>query len=323
MTHSDAGPDATGQGLFAFGFGYCAAEIAQRAAAAGWRVGGTARDPGAKGGAPNHSLSFRDGSTDLNRGVRRKADPSVGVEPLVAFGPDAPPVDWSVALEGFTHLLLSIPPGEVGDPALNAAGPAIAASPTIRWIGYLSTTGVYGDCGGAWVDEETPPRPSRLRSQRRVTAEEGWRALGAEAGKTVEIFRLGGIYGPGRTPFAAIRRGEAKRIHLPGRLFGRIHRDDVAAAVLAAMAAPVANRIVNLVDDCPVEPQAVTAYACALLGITPPPLVAYEAADLSPMARSFYEDDRRVRNAKLKAELLPRLYAPTFVEGLRALVESE
>jgi nucleoside-diphosphate-sugar epimerase len=216
-----------------------------------------------------------------------------------------------------------VPPGQDGaDPILARFGAAIAAAPSLRWIGYLSTTGVYGDRGGGWVDETTPPAPGADRSRRRLAAEQAW--IAAAAGRPLDILRVAGIYGPGRAPFADLRAGRARRIDKPGHAFGRIHRDDIVAATLAAMARPPAagTRILHLSDDLPAEPQAVIAEAARLIGLPLPPLTPFDAAwaAMSPMGRSFWAEDRKVANQRTKAALGLAWRYPTYREGLRAIL---
>jgi nucleoside-diphosphate-sugar epimerase len=224
-----------------------------------------------------------------------------------------------------THALSTVPPDEAGDPILHRFGPAIAAAPALRWIGYLSTTGVYGDRGGAWVDEATEPAPGADRSRRRLAAEQAWRQ--AAAGRALDIFRLAGIYGPGRSAFDDLRAGRARRIDRPGHSFGRIHRDDIVAAVLAAMAQdrPAGPRILNLSDDEPAESAAVIAEAARLLGQDPPPLVPFDQAwaTMSPMARSFWAEDRKVGSEATKAALGIAWRYPSYREGLRAILAED
>ncbi|WP_431268237.1 SDR family NAD(P)-dependent oxidoreductase [Dankookia sp. P2] len=202
---------------------------------------------------------------------------------------------------------------------------AIRAAPALRWIGYLSTTGVYGDRGGAEVDEATPPAPGQPRSQRRLDAERQWAALAA--GRALDIFRTGGIYGPGRSAFDDLRAGTARRTLKPGHLFGRIHRDDIALAVIAAMEQdrPPGARVLHLVDDEPAESAVVVEEAARLLGIAPPPAVSFEQAlpGLSAMARSFWSENRRVANAVTKAALDIAWRYPTYREGLAAILAEE
>jgi nucleoside-diphosphate-sugar epimerase len=216
-----------------------------------------------------------------------------------------------------------VPPDEIGDPVLDCHGAAVAAIAGLRWVGYLSTTGVYGDCGGAWVDEATEPRPAGERGRRRLQAEEGWLALHRSAHLPLHIFRLAGIYGPGRSPLDAVRAGTARRIDKPGHVFSRIHVDDLAAVLRASMARPDPGAIYNLCDDAPAAPGEVIAHAAALLGVAPPPIVEFAAATLSPMARSFYDDNKRVCNRRIKTALGVTLRYPSYREGLAAILAEE
>jgi nucleoside-diphosphate-sugar epimerase len=219
-------------------------------------------------------------------------------------------------------VLVSIPPqDESGDPALrHFAGDIAAAKP--KALVYLSTVGVYGDHGGAWVDEESACRPVSGRSRMRLDAEAAWRRFAKESSVPVAIIRLAGIYGPGRGPFEKIRRGTARRIVKSGQVFNRIHVDDIAAIVEAAFDRR-ADGIFNGVDDEPAPPEDVLAYAADLLGLLPPPEVPFEEAELSPMARSFYAESKRVRNGKIKRELGVHLAYPTYREGLKAVLAAE
>lgn len=280
--------------LLVFGLGYCGAAVARNAGTAGWAVRGTRRvlDPGARDGDRIEVLAFD------------------------AAGP---------ALMDATHLLATAPPEDAGDPALARYAAAIAAAPRLRWIGYLSSTGVYGDRAGAWVDEDTPPEPGSERSRRRLAAEQQWRAFADRV--PVDIFRVAGIYGPGRSPFEAIRNGTARRVDKPGHWFGRIHRDDIATAVLAAMqqARAAGARVLNLADDLPAENAAVVEEAARLLGVPPPPLIPFPqaAATMSETGRSFWAEHRRVASAKTKAALGIAWRYPTYREGLRAILLQE
>jgi dTDP-4-dehydrorhamnose reductase len=216
-------------------------------------------------------------------------------------------------------LLASIPPGADGDPALTAFGPSIASAPHLSWIGYLSTVGVYGDRGGAWVDETSPCLPLGRRSRQRLDAEEAWLALGRLSGKPVHVFRLAGIYGPGRNALAQLAAGTARRIVKPGQVFNRIHVEDIAAVLAASMRQPRPGAIYNVSDSEPAPPQDVVTYAAALAGIEPPPAIAHDEASLSPMAASFYAESKRVSNRLLREELGVTLRYPSYREGLRAL----
>ena len=226
------------------------------------------------------------------------------------------------ALATATHLVATAAPGEHGDPVLHRWRAAIAQAP-LRWLGYLSTTGVYGNRDGGWVDEQTPPAPNSDRSGRRLAAEMAWSV--AREGRALDIFRLAGIYGPGRSAIDDLRRGEARRVSKPGHLFGRIHRDDIAGAVLAAILqdVPPGVRVFNLSDDEPAANADVVAEAARLLGIEPPPLAPFAEAikTMSPMARSFWADDRKVASAVTQQVLGRRWLYPSYREGLRAILE--
>ncbi|MGO4524114.1 SDR family oxidoreductase [Microvirga sp. 2MCAF35] len=219
-------------------------------------------------------------------------------------------------------ILVSVPPSGETDPVLEHFSQAIASAPNLRWVGYLSTVGVYGNADGGWVDETTPPNPATTRSRQRIAAEREWLALGESAPFSVQIFRLAGIYGPGRNALVKVADGTAKRIVKPGQVFNRIHTADIAQVLMASMERPSRNAIYNVADDEPGPPQDVIAYAAELLGRAPPPEVPFEDADQTPMARAFYADNKRVRNARIKTELGVALRYPTYREGLRALFES-
>ena len=274
-----------------FGLGYTGAEIARRAAAGGARVVGTSRDPA------------------------RAPPPPPGVE-LVAF--DAA----EAALACATHILQTAPPNEAGDPAL-LAYPGRLGTPI--WAGMLSTTGVYGDRGGGWVDEDTPPAPTGERGRRRWLAEQAWAQAFPAA--RVDLFRVAGIYGPGRSALDDVRAGTARRVDKPGHLFGRIHRDDIADAVLAAMGqeGPSGARVLNLNDDEPAPGADVIAEAARLLDAPLPPLVPYPAAlaAMSPMGRSFWAENRRVASRKTQDRLGLRWRFPTYREGLAAILAAD
>ena len=227
----------------------------------------------------------------------------------------------SDALAEADRVLVSVAPNASGDPVLNAFGDELAAAKP-QSIVYLSTVGVYGDHGGAWVDETSPCHPKSNRSRQRLDAEARWAGFGAETGVPVAIIRLAGIYGPGRGPFEKLRRGTARRIIKPGQVFNRIHVDDIAAIVEAAFERG-ASGVFNGSDDEPAPPQDVLAYAAELLGMPPPPEVPFEEAELTPMARSFYGENKRVRNRRIKSELGVRLAYPTYREGLAAVLASE
>jgi len=282
--------------LLCFGFGYSAQALARRLGPE-WHITGTGR------GEP-------DISTLAARHVR-----------LMRFDRDHP-LDQSV-FAGVTHILLSVPPDERGDPVFDRHGNDIAAIPGLAWLGYLSTTGVYGDRNGGWVDETSELRPTGERGRRRAAAEAAGLGLWHQRGVPVHIFRLAGIYGPGRSPIDALRAGTARRIDKPGQVFSRIHVDDLVGVLLASIARPRPGAVYNVCDDEPASPVDVVAHAAALLGLPAPLLVPFEAAGLSPMAGSFYADNKRVSNALIKTELAVRLRYPSYREGLRAILADE
>lgn len=278
--------------LFIFGLGYSGLEIAQLARAQGWTVAGTCT-----GIEKAESLRAQGIETHLFDGTAPLAAASVG---------------------GATHILCSIAPGTVGDPALSLCEPLLRQA---HWLGYLSTTGVYGDHGGGWVDEDTPPKPGQPRSIERLATERAWQAMARDAGVPLTIFRLPGIYGPGRSTLDQVKAGTARRIDKPGQVFSRIHVADIAGAALKAMTAPHRGDIYNVVDDLPVSTGEVVAFACELLGRPVPPSIPWDeiAPTMSPMARSFYAENRRVRNERMKRDLGVVLRYPTYREGLRAI----
>lgn len=282
--------------LLSIGHGYSAKVLGRRLHAEGWRVIGTTRDAA--------------------KAEQLRAD---GVEPVIWPGGDLGP-----ALAEATHLLTSVAPDGEGDPVLRAAGAQIAAAAGhIRWAGYLSTTGVYGDRQGGWVDENDDLRPATRRGRARVGAEAEWQALADRSGLALHIFRLAGIYGPGRGPFAKVKDGTARRIVKPGQVFSRIHVEDIATVLRASIGRPNPGAIYNVCDDDPAPPQDVLAHAAELLGLPLPPEVAFDAAEMSPMARSFYAESKRVRNDRIKAELGVTLAYPDYRAGLVALLADE
>jgi nucleoside-diphosphate-sugar epimerase len=240
------------------------------------------------------------------------------VETFVFDGTDAAP-EVIAAVTDASALLVSVPPRE-NDPVLACCADTIAGAPHLRAIVYLSTVGVYGDHAGAWVDETTPATPLTARSLARLEAERAWGALAAQSGKTLAILRLAGIYGPGRNALLQVAGSTAKRIVKPGQVFNRIHVTDIAQAIQAAFAGGH-DGIVNVADDAPTPPGEPIAFAASLLGVAPPPEIpfAIAAATMSPMALSFYGENRRVRNERLKRELGVTLKYPTYREGLTAL----
>lgn len=274
--------------LFCFGFGYCAAALARRLQPLGWSVAGTSRDP-----------------------ARRLAMAQAGVE---AF--DFPLAKPDRALAGASHILAAVPPDSAGDPVLAAHGRDIAGRHDLAWFGYLSTTGVYGDRGGAWVDETLALAPSGERGRRRAAAERAWAACDLP----LHVFRLPGIYGPGRSPLQGVRDGTARRIERPGQVFSRIHVDDLATVLLASMTRARPGAVYNVADDEPAAPADVVAYAARLLDLPLPPRVTFDEAPLSATARSFWAESKRVSNRLVKAELGITLAYPSYREGLAALV---
>lgn len=272
--------------LLSIGHGYSAQALARRLLAQGWTVIGTTRDAG-----------------------KVASMAGAGVEPLLLPGSLAP------ALSRATHVLTSVAPDAAGDPVLRAhAAELRAARP--EWVGYLSTTAVYGDHGGGWVDEETPLAPTTARGAARVAAEAEWAGLGLP----LHIFRLAGIYGPGRGPFEKVRDGTARRIIKPGQVFSRVHVEDIAQVLEASIRRPRPGAVYNLCDDDPAPPEDVIAHAAALLGLPLPPAIAHDEAEMTPMARSFYAENKRVRNDRIKTELGVRLIYPGYREGLAALL---
>lgn len=272
--------------LLSLGHGYSAQAIGAGVLDAGGRVIGTTRDP-----------------------TRAEGLRAAGVEPLLWPG------DLGPALAQATHVLCAAAPDAGGDPFLAVAREAIAAS-GVGWVGYLSTTGVYGDHQGAWVDEDTPLNPGSVRAVQRVLAERQWQSLGLP----VHIFRLAGIYGPGRGPFEKVRDGTARRILKPGQVFSRIHVEDIARVVLASMRKGGPGAVLNVCDDDPAPPEDVLSHAAALLGLPEPPGVPYDEAEMTPMARSFYAESKRVRNGRMKAALGVELRYPSYREGLAAIL---
>ncbi|MBO9420413.1 SDR family oxidoreductase [Labrenzia sp. R4_2] len=242
-----------------------------------------------------------------------------GIEPFI-FDGETPCDGIADALSTATHVLVSIAPNEAGDPVLNRHGADIAAA-SPQWVGYLSTVGVYGNHDGAWVDETTACKPVSKRSVQRVAAEEAWLSFAERTSVPVQIFRLSGIYGPGRNTFENFKKGRARRLIKPGQVFNRIHVADIAGAVSIAMQSPK-TRIFNVTDDQPAPPQDVVTYAAELLGVTPPPEVAFETADLTPMARSFYGENKRVSNERVKNELGYTFRYPDYRIALNTLVQN-
>ncbi|HQU67635.1 MAG TPA: SDR family oxidoreductase [Albidovulum sp.] len=278
--------------LLSIGHGYTAAALARRLGP-GWQVIGTTRR--------------------IEKAARLEAE---GTRAVIWPGDDLRP-----ALACATHLLLSVAPDKDGDPVFASHSMDFAdAAAHLRWVGYLSTTGVYGDHDGGWVDEATPLTPSTVRGRSRALAERQWQDLAAMAGLPLHIFRLAGIYGPGRGPFEKVRNGTARRIVKENQYFSRIHVDDIAAVLLASIARPDPGAIYNVADDDPSPPEEVLAEAARLLGLPLPPEVSFDEAEMTPLARSFYAESKRVRNDRIKTDLGVTLAYPDYHAGLRALM---
>ena len=268
--------------LFCFGYGFTAEYLTKILPRDQWRISGTSRSV-------------------------------QGVSAMAAHGVEGFIFDELIAIpNSVTHVLASIPPDENGDPAVKRFASDLTKS--LEWVAYLSTTGVYGDRQGGVVTEEGTLAPTADRARRRVLAEQQWQEFNAH------IFRLPGIYGAGRSQLDALREGTAKRIVKPGQIFSRIHVEDIAGILAASIAKPNPGRIYNVADDEPCPPQDVVTYAAELLHMKPPPQVAYELANLSPMARSFYDDSKWVSNERVKAELGYELKYPNYRVGLRSLL---
>ncbi len=287
--------------LFCFGLGYCAQRLGRALAAEGWRVAGTCT-------AAETAQALAAEGFDAN-----------------LFDGTAPMENAAAVLAGITHVLSSVPPDAEGDPVLRHHGAHIAGLRGLVWAGYLSSTAVYGDTGGAPVDEDAPRRPTSERGRLRVAAEDAWLALHGEGNVPAHVFRLSGIYGPGRSALDQVRAGRARRIDKPGHRFARIHVDDIAGVLRASMARPDPGAVYNLSDDAPAAPADVVAHACGLLGVAPPPLVPFAEARaaMSPMARSFWRDHRRVENRRIKKDLGVRLRYPDYRAGLAAILDEE
>ncbi|PTM39980.1 SDR family oxidoreductase [Bosea sp. 124] len=281
--------------LLVLGVGYSAGFFARAALARGWEVTGTVR-------------SAEKASRLSREGIRTLVFDGFAVSSFLA-----------AAITEAEAVLVSVQPGEAGDPVLGRLAKDLATAPALRWIGYLSTIGVYGDHGGAWIDETTAPRPS-FRSQVRLAIEQDWLALGERSGKAVQIFRLSGIYGPGRNPLVKLRQGKATRLVKPGQVFNRIHVDDIAGVLMASLQRPRHGAIYNVTDDEPAPPQDVVSFAADLAGMAPPPETPFDPAKLSPMAASFYGENKRVSNAVVKRELGYAFRYPSYREAMPVLL---
>mgnify|MGYP001240780580 FL=1 len=273
--------------IFCFGMGFSARVLGNSLSEKGWMVSGTTRN---------------------------------GVGDTVIFDSSRPLPDPSSTLSNASHILLSIPPNEEGDPVFNCHASELASLSKLKWLGYLSTTGVYGDRKGGWVDEATPVAPTHRRGERRVLAERNWLNWAKKNNLPMHIFRLSGIYGPGRNALENIRLGTARRIVKPGHVFSRIHVDDIAVVIEASIDRPNPGAIYNVCDDEVAPSQDVVAYAAELLDMEPPKEIPIEQAELSTMAASFYLDNKRVRNDRIKRELGVHLRYPNYRVGLQALL---
>lgn len=279
-----------GKTLISFGHGYSAQALARRLLPQGWVIYGTTR-----------------------KAEKAEALREDGVIPVM--WPDG---DLTEAFEAATHILVSAGPDEEGDPVLAKLEPRIREiAPRLEWAGYLSTTGVYGDHAGEWVDESAPLTPATKRGKLRVMAETQWRDID---GLPLHIFRLAGIYGPGRGPFEKVRKGTARRIIKQGQVFSRTHVEDIAQVLEASINRPNPGAAYNVCDNDPAPPQDVIAYAAELLGLPVPPEVPFEEAEMSPMARSFYAESKKVDNRRIREELGVELKYPDYRTGLKALL---
>lgn len=281
--------------LFCFGFGLTARRLASKLRAAGSTISATARTE--------------------DKCAALKAE---GID-CQLFDGTAPLADLG-SLQKATHILLSAPPGEAGDPVLNLHRDDLAGMRSLEWVGYLSATSVYGNTGGRMVDENAPLRATTARGIRRIESEEAWLNCVSTSGLPVHVFRLAGIYGPGRSAIDQLRSGRARRIIKPGHLFSRIHVDDIVTVLEASIARPRPGSIYNVCDDEPAMSATVIEYAAELLGVEPPPAIPFDGAPLSEMARSFYADNRRIDNQLIKSALGVTLTYPDYRAGLEAIL---
>ncbi|WP_425408043.1 SDR family oxidoreductase [Hyphococcus sp.] len=283
--------------LLCMGYGYTARFFSQKLKSQGWKIAGTTRSREKAKQLREQDVEaiiWNGGAFDLQR------------------------------LEDVSAVLISTPPDENGCPAFDALAASLATNAnTLNWIGYLSTNGVYGDHDGAWVDEKSALKATTARARRRIKSENDWRLLAEKHSLPLTIFRLPGIYGPGRSAINSVRAGKAKRIYKKGQVFSRMHVEDIAAALDASLTGPRAHDLYNLSDNEPAPPQDIVEYACKLLGVAPPPLVLLEEAHISEMAKSFYADNKRVSNRRIKDALAFTLTYPTYKEGLKAILNQE
>ncbi len=274
--------------LLCFGFGFSARTLCARLNPADWKISATSRT-------------------------------AEGVDKIKGAGFSGFLFDADfVTPSDVTHIVASAPPDDAGDPVLRLCAGQLQALQHVQWVGYLSTTGVYGDKGGDWVDEDSTLAPNTTRGERRLLAERAWLQLDLP----VHVFRLAGIYGPGSNQLVSMKNGTAKRIIKAGQIFSRIHVEDIAGVLEASIARPHPGRAYNVCDDEPCPPQDVVAYAAELLGLPLPQEIAFEKAALSPMAKSFYADSKRVLNTRIKTELGYELVYPNYRVGLTALLRA-
>ncbi len=286
--------------LFCFGYGYSCDYLGHELMqAGGWRISGTTRD------------------SDRRKELRAR-----GVNAYL-FDCDMPLADPVNALKDVTHVLISTPPSNDGDPTFNLHAQDILNLPKLEWVGYLSTTGAYGDRGGGWVDENSELRPTTKRGSRRMKVEKQWLSLYKSHGLPVHIFRSAGIYGPGRSALDSVRSVIARRIDKKGHYFNRIHVEDLTQSLIASMLNVNAGEAYNICDDLPVPSHEVIDYACKLLDLESPPLIPFDKVDLAPIHQSFYADNKRVRNDKMKKELGITLKYESYKQGLQACLDAE
>ncbi len=286
--------------LFCFGFGYTAAALAAKLSPFNWNISGTTTDE------EKYDLLMENG---IECHMFDKTHPVVSLDRL---------------LEDTTHVLISVPPGDKGDLVYEFHGQELEALPNLEWVGYLSATSVYGNYDGKWIDEETPPGPISRRGSLRLKAEEQWKSLYFNSGFPLHTFRLSGIYGPGRSTLDVVRAGNARRIVKEGHVFNRIHIDDIVQVLLASMQYPQPGEVYNLADDDPRPSHEVIKYSCELLGLDVPPLIPYDEVDyLAPIVRSFYQDNKRIKNNKIKTDLGVQLLYPDYKAGLNACFAME
>lgn len=292
--------DSAKKSLFCFGYGYSCDWLGHALTQkGGWALAGTTRD------------------NDKRRQMKEQ-----GIRSFL-FDYDQPLEDPLLFLRGTTHLLISTPPDDDGDPTFRMHWEDILRLESLEWVGYLSSTAVYGDRDGGWVDEDSELRPNSKRGSRRKKAEDQWLSLHRDYEVPVHIFRLAGIYGPGRSALDSVRAGVARRIKKEGHAFSRIHVEDIVQTIMASFDKPNPGQAYNLADDRAAPSYEVIEEACHMLGLTPPPIIPYNEADLAPITRSFYSDNKRIRNNRIKEELGVALKYPTFVEGLLGCLEAE